>query len=113
MTFGLSTHLFHNQRLDRPHLETIKAHGFDLIEVFATRTHFDYRDSGRVAELRGWLRELGMSAGSMHTRISPTWDVGTAIRYAESIGYKGLYTIEVSQDAAVRVIYNAILANLA
>jgi hypothetical protein len=56
---------------------------------------------------------LPRSAGSMHTRISPTWDVGTAIRYAESIGYKGLYTIEVSQDAAVRVIYNAILANLA
>jgi hypothetical protein len=49
----------------------------------------------------------------MHTRISPTWDVGIAIRYAESIGYKGLYTIEVSQDAAVRLIYNAILANLA
>jgi hypothetical protein len=39
--------------------------------------------------------------------------VGIAIRYAESIGYKGLYTIEVNQDAAVRVIYNAILANLA
>ena len=56
---------------------------------------------------------LPRSAGSMHTRISPTWDVGIAIGYAESIGYKGLYTIEVSQDAAVRVIYNAILANLA
>jgi hypothetical protein len=56
---------------------------------------------------------LPRSAGSMHTRISPTWDVGIAIRYAESIGYKGLYTIEVSQDAAVRLIYNAILANLA
>ena len=55
---------------------------------------------------------LPRSAGSMHTRISPTWDLGTAIRYAESIGYKGLYTIEVSQDAAVRLIYNAILANL-
>jgi sugar phosphate isomerase/epimerase len=55
---------------------------------------------------------LPRSAGSMHTRVSPTWDLGTAIRYAESIGYKGLYTIEVNQDAAVRVIYNAILGNL-
>ena len=55
---------------------------------------------------------LPRSAGSMHTRISPTWDLGTAIRFAESIGYKGLYTIEVSQDAAVRVLYNAIVANL-
>ncbi len=56
---------------------------------------------------------LPRSAGSMHTRISPTWDLGTAIRFAESIGYKGLYTIEVSEDAAVRVLYNAILGNLA
>jgi sugar phosphate isomerase/epimerase len=55
---------------------------------------------------------LPRSAGSMHTRISPTWDLGTAIRFAESIGYKGLYTIEVSQDPAVRVLYNAILAAL-
>ena len=56
---------------------------------------------------------LPRSAGSMHTRISPTWDLGTAIRFAESIGYNGLYTIEVNEDAAVRVVYNAILGNLA
>jgi hypothetical protein len=56
---------------------------------------------------------LPRSAGSMHTRVSPTWDLGTAIRFAESIGYKGLYTIEVNQDPAVRVLYNAILPNLA
>jgi sugar phosphate isomerase/epimerase len=69
VTFGLSTHLFHGQRLARPHLETIKSHGFDLVEVFATRTHFDYRDRSRVAELRGWLRDLGLAAGSMHAPI--------------------------------------------
>jgi hypothetical protein len=54
------------------------------------------------------------SAGCMHTRVSPTWDLGTAIHYAESIGYKGVYAIEVSGgDGAIRIIYNAILANLA
>jgi hypothetical protein len=55
---------------------------------------------------------LPRSAGSMHTRVSPTWDLGTAIRYAESIGYRGLYTIEVNDDAAVRIVYNAVIANL-
>lgn len=69
MTFGLSTHLFHGQRLDLPHLETIKSHGFDLVEIFATRTHFDYRDAGRVAGLRGWLHDLDLVAGSMHAPI--------------------------------------------
>ncbi|HEY2014677.1 MAG TPA: hypothetical protein VGH38_14300 [Bryobacteraceae bacterium] len=52
------------------------------------------------------------AAGCMHTRVSPTWDLGTAMHYAESIGYKGVYAIEVNGDAAVRIIYNTILANL-
>lgn len=52
------------------------------------------------------------NSGSMHTRVSPTWDLGLAIKYAESIGYRGLYTIEVNDDAAVRIVYNAVLANL-
>ena len=56
---------------------------------------------------------LPRNAGGMHTRVSPTWDLGTAIKYAESLGYKGMYTIEVNDDSAVRIVYNAILANLA
>lgn len=69
MTFGLSTHLFHGQRLERSHLETIRSHGFDLIEIFATRSHFDYRDRARVAEVRGWLGDLGITANSVHAPI--------------------------------------------
>ena len=56
---------------------------------------------------------LPRNSGGMHTRVSPTWDLGTAIKYAESIGYKGRYTIEVNDDSAVRIVYNAIIANLA
>jgi hypothetical protein len=56
---------------------------------------------------------LPRAAGCMHTRVCPTWDLGTAIHYAESIGYKGVYAIEVNGDSAVRIIYNTILANLA
>ena len=44
LRFGVSTHLFHDQRLDRDHLVEIAAHGIDCIELFATRTHFDYHD---------------------------------------------------------------------
>lgn len=69
MRFGLSTHLFHGDRLERRHLETIKESGFDLIEVFATRTHFDYHDAGRITEVRAWLEDLGMSAWSVHAPI--------------------------------------------
>ncbi len=56
---------------------------------------------------------LPRSAGCMHTRVSPTWDLGTAIHFAEANGYKGVYAIEVNTDPALRIIYNTILANLA
>jgi hypothetical protein len=55
---------------------------------------------------------LPRNSGGMHTRVSPTWDLGTAIKYAESIGFRGRYTIEVNDDSAVRIVYNTILANL-
>ena len=42
--FGISTHLFHESRLTREHLVHIAAHGFEAVELFATRSHFDYHD---------------------------------------------------------------------
>jgi len=68
--FGVSTHLYHGERLGPSHLETIAAHGFDLIEIFATKTHFDYRDPARVREMRDWLKAAGLDAGTMHAPIS-------------------------------------------
>ena len=38
LPFGISTHLYHGERLVRRHFERIAAHGFDLVEIFATRT---------------------------------------------------------------------------
>ena len=67
--FGLSTHLFHDERLDGRHLQAIRQHGFDLVEIFATATHFDYRDAAAVREMRDWLRGAGIEAGSMHGPI--------------------------------------------
>ena len=69
-TFGMSTHLFHDQRLSRDHLSRIAAHGFDSIEVFATRTHFDYHDRSAIAQLGEWLRETGLRLHSIHAPIT-------------------------------------------
>jgi sugar phosphate isomerase/epimerase len=69
MTFGFSTHLFHGARLERRHLEALAAHAFPLVEVFATRTHVDYHDARRVAEVRRWLDELALEAWSVHLPI--------------------------------------------
>jgi sugar phosphate isomerase/epimerase len=67
--FGISTHLFHEARLTREHLVHIAAHGFDAVEVFATRTHFDYRDPHAVDELGEWLSDTGLELHSMHAPI--------------------------------------------
>ena len=69
MQFALSTHLFHGERLGRGQLEAIASHGFDTIEVFATRTHVDYHDAREVERLRSMLSDLNLRAASMHAPI--------------------------------------------
>ena len=64
--FGVSTHLFHSQRLSRDHLVHIAAHGFDEVELFATRTHFDYRHPQAIDELAEWLSDTRLVLHSVH-----------------------------------------------
>lgn len=52
------------------------------------------------------------SSGNMHIKSSPNWDIGAAVRFTESLGYHGLYSIEVNGHAAVRQVYAIILANV-
>lgn len=67
--FGLSTHLFHGERLTERHLSRIASHGFPLVEVFATRSHFDYHDARSVADVRTWIDAAGLTAWSVHAPI--------------------------------------------
>jgi len=67
--FGISTHLFHDRRLTREDLVDVAAHGFELIELFATRTHFDYRDQAAIADLREWLSDTKLGLHSVHAPV--------------------------------------------
>ena len=64
--FGVSTHLFHEQRLTRDHLVHVAAHGFECLELFATRSHFDYHDLSARAELAEWLSDTRLRLHSVH-----------------------------------------------
>jgi sugar phosphate isomerase/epimerase len=68
--FGVSTHLYHEHKLDREHLVDIAAHGFECVEVFATRTHFDYHDGAAVRALAEWLDDTRLTLHSMHAPIT-------------------------------------------
>ena len=68
--FGVSTHLYHDHRLDRDHLVEVAAHGFECIELFATRTHFDYHDGVAVRSLAEWLEDTRLTLHSVHAPIT-------------------------------------------
>ena len=52
------------------------------------------------------------SSGNMHIKSSPNWDIGAAVRFTESLGFRGHYSIEVNGHPAVRQVYDMILANV-
>ena len=52
------------------------------------------------------------SSGNMHIKSSPNWDIGAAVRFTESLGFRGHYSIEVNGHPAVRQVYDLILANV-
>ena len=76
MRFGISTHLFHDQRLNRDHLAQIAGYGFEAVEVFATRSHFDYHDPAAIAQLGVWLEETGLALHGIHAPITDRLDAG-------------------------------------
>lgn len=70
MRFGISTYLFLDRRLERQHLAEIASHGFEAVELFATRSHFDYHDAAAIDRLAQWLQETGLVLHSIHAPIA-------------------------------------------
>ena len=60
--------------------------------------------------IKGWFPYSRATCTSSRARF---WDVGQAVKFTESLRYKGLYSIEVTRHEAVRIVYNTILATLA
>jgi sugar phosphate isomerase/epimerase len=96
--FGISTHLFHEQRLSRDHLVSVAFYGFEAIEVFATRSHFDYHDPAAIEQLAGWLAETGLTLHGIHAPITDR--LGTGDEWGESIS--NAVTDNARRHAAVR-----------
>jgi sugar phosphate isomerase/epimerase len=62
----LSTYLFVNRRLAPAVLADIAHAGIPAIELFCTRSHFDYRSALDVRELADWLAGHDLSLHSVH-----------------------------------------------
>jgi sugar phosphate isomerase/epimerase len=69
----VSTYLFHGQRLSRDHLLAVAQHGFEAVELFATRTHFDYHNPSAVADLQQWLADAGLELHGVHAPVTDSY----------------------------------------
>ncbi len=68
MAFGISSHLFFSERLAPATLDLLRDAGAEVIEVFASRHHFDYANRGAVREIATWFRANPVAA-TMHMPI--------------------------------------------
>ena len=70
MQFGVSTQFVHAQRLQREHLAAVRAHGFDAVEIVATRSHVDYHDPGALDRAAAWLTAEGLRLHAIHAPMT-------------------------------------------
>lgn len=66
----LSTHLFLSQRLTSALLADIAAAGFEGVEIFCDRMHFDYHDAQWVRHVAAWFGDHGLQVHSLHAPTS-------------------------------------------
>ena len=73
--YAVSTHLYHNRRLTPDDLQEIASHGFNLLELFATSSHFNYHDPRATEEMARWLGRAGRgrSPGSSSGGSPESW----------------------------------------
>lgn len=99
--FGISTHLFHESRLSREHLREIARHGFQAVELFATRAHFDYRDAAAIQSLAEWLTEAGMTLHSVHAPIVEALRGGSWVgSFSNAAGDEARRSAAIAETAA-------------
>jgi sugar phosphate isomerase/epimerase len=66
----LSTYVFVSRKLTRELLGNIAAVGFDGVEIFCSRAHFDYANKAEVREIARALADHRLSLASLHAPTS-------------------------------------------
>lgn len=87
MQFALSTYMFVNDRLGSHVLDQILGAGFQEIEIFAARQHFDYYDTNHVRDVAQWFSDHGVGLHSVHAPLYSDTDWGRLGGMAISVAY--------------------------
>ncbi len=62
----LSTNIFPFHKLDEENLYFVKRCGFDSIEIWGMKPHFDYENEGSIKNLKRILNKVGLKVSSLH-----------------------------------------------
>ena len=83
----------------------IAAHGFESIELFASKSHFDYHDSQTIAQLAEWLSDTRLELHSIHAPVVEGIRHGTWIgSFSNASGDDGRRNAAIAETrAALRV----------
>jgi sugar phosphate isomerase/epimerase len=74
--FGVSTQLYHAQRLRREHLAEMASNGFDTVEIIATRSHVDYHEAAALDDVADWLTRERLRLHSIHAPVTERFECG-------------------------------------
>jgi sugar phosphate isomerase/epimerase len=96
----------------------IGAHGFDALELVATRTHFDYHNPGAVSDLQQWLAEAGLTLHSVHAPLGEgfsgrRWSHPLALASSDKVArLRAVGEAERALQIARRLPFNVLVTHL-
>src|SRR5690349_16544593 len=70
MSWSLSTYLFRHSSLGARTLDQIAAAGFDAIEIYGDRGHFDYTNPSQLREIAQWAAGSPVKFSALHAPLS-------------------------------------------
>jgi sugar phosphate isomerase/epimerase len=76
MVKAISTYVFVKERLHPGMLDKLATAGAEAVEIFASRSHFDYTDRQQVREIGNWFKHNQVGFNSMHAPMFSDYDWG-------------------------------------
>jgi sugar phosphate isomerase/epimerase len=84
-------------------LDQIAKSGFNLVEIFCARQHFDYTNSNHVREIAGWFSDSQVKLHSLHAPLSRDPE-GTSHHSVVSIAFTERQRRQESMDEIKRAL---------
>ena len=103
MAAAISTYFFRHTLLGTPQLDQIRRAGFDSIEIYCDRGHFDYRNASHVHEIAGWFSDVPVKLHALHAPVSSDSE-GTSPHSVISIAFVEKQRRQDSMDEIKRVL---------